>query len=96
MILKFEAQVNVEEMRNYNVDFLKVTKNQFEKELAHEIMKFVNLEEREEKGTPYRRLLAEVHVLPPSQYEHVMSLLKNLKGISPQIDSVVRQIAAEL
>ena len=96
MILKFQSQINFKDLENLNIDLPLITKRQFSEKLASEIMKFLVIEERKETHSPMKRLTAEIHVLPPSQYEHVIGMLKTLKGISPQIDSVIHQIAIEL
>jgi len=99
MLLKIEHEIFLQQHpERTSVPILAM--RQLSLALADEIVKFIVYHELPRSYnrdyTNKRRLTAEVHVLPPSQYEKVMGLLRQLKGISPEVDFIVRQIASEL
>lgn len=64
-------------------------------ELGRKIMEFTELKEQP-RVHPNVKFKAQVHVLPLSQYEHVVNLLNTIKGIHPEVDKVISQIVTEL
>lgn len=96
MILKYEELFNPIEFQQLDSDkFRKHLNYRCGQAFGEEIMKLIEFKEqpREQQEIKFK---AELHVLPQSQYEHVISLLKTVRSISPDTYYIVSQIIAEL
>lgn len=96
MILTYEQEINPIEFEQLDSPkFREYLSTKAGQEIGRKIMEFTELKEQP-RERPEVRFKAQVYVLPMSQYEQVVNLLKTIKGINPHVDNVIRQIAAEL
>lgn len=96
MKLKAQFRVSQHEVTHAQADHKKHAERRFAEDFANELMKYVQVEERKDDYSPDTIFEAEIYVLPKSQFEHILGMLKTLRGVSPAVDSVVSQIRDEL